>query len=100
MAPMIRAASFVILVGGVFAGCTATKKAAVSTFHVIDAPQTTTTTTVSSSDVTTPGYAVANSTPQPQVAPQHRSTTTTTLPSPSEGPRKVTPGATAHTAAQ
>lgn len=100
MAPMIRGASLVILAGVVFAGCTATKKAAVTTFHVIDAPANyvrhkidepqTTTTTTTTSDVVNPGYAVTQSTPPPRVVTTQRRTTTPTVPSPSEGPRKVT----------
>ncbi|MFL6595296.1 MAG: hypothetical protein ACJ8HQ_07615 [Chthoniobacterales bacterium] len=107
MAPMLRAASFVILAGVVVAGCTATKKAAVTTFHVIDAPanyvrhkidepQTTTTTTTTASDVSNPGYAVNQ--PPPQVTTQHHAATTA-VPSPSEGPRKVPPGPSPHAAA-
>src|SRR3954451_4125559 len=110
MAPMLRAASFVILAGVVVAGCTATKKAAVTTFHVIDAPanyvrhkidepQTTTTTTTTTSDVTNPGYAVNQSTPPPHVTTTQRRSTTATVPSPSEGPRNVAPGPSPHAAA-
>ena len=61
-----------------FLGCNTTKKAAVTTFHVIDAPanyirhhieegeQTTTTTTTTTSDVTNPGRPVPVTAPPPR----------------------------------
>jgi len=68
------------------AGCGTAKKAAITTFRVVDAPArfvrdridppvtTTTTTTTETSDVVNPGYPVAAATPTP---PPQRTTTPT-----------------------
>jgi hypothetical protein len=67
-----------LVVAFMFVACSTTKKAAVSTFHVIDAPanyirhhidegdQTTTTTTTTRSDVTNPGQPVPTTPPPPR----------------------------------
>ena len=83
---MISSARFLVLLCLLLAGCGTAKKAAVTTFRVVDAParyvrdridppETTTTTTTVESDVVNPGHLIATPTAPPTTASARVATT-------------------------